>query len=36
MDTIKKAATEFLTAKSVAMTGGSRIADGHGCNVVYQ
>lgn len=36
MDTIKKAATEFLTAKRVAVTGVSRNAEGHGSNVVYQ
>jgi len=36
MDTIKKAATEFLAAKRVAVTGVSRNAEGHGSNVVYQ
>ena len=36
MDTIKEAATEFLTAKRVAVTGVSRDAKGHGGNVVYQ
>jgi uncharacterized protein len=36
MDTIKEAATEFLTAKRVAVTGVSRNAKGHGSNVVYQ
>jgi predicted CoA-binding protein len=36
MDTIKNAATEFLTAKRVAVTGVSRDAKGHGSNVVYQ
>jgi hypothetical protein len=36
MDTIKKAATEFLSAKRVAVTGVSRNAGGHGSNVVYQ
>jgi uncharacterized protein len=35
MDTIKKAATEFLTANRVAVTGVSRNAGGHGSNVVY-
>ena len=36
MDTIKEAATEFLAAKRVAVTGVSRDAKGHGSNVVYQ
>ena len=36
MSTIKDAATEFLTAKRVAVTGVSRKAEGHGGNVVYQ
>src|SRR5664280_1501337 len=36
MDTIKKAATEFLAAKRVAVTGVSRTAQGHGSNVVYK
>jgi predicted CoA-binding protein len=36
MDTIKEAATQFLTAKRVAVTGVSRNAKGHGSNVVYQ
>jgi uncharacterized protein len=36
MTTIKEAATEFLTAKRVAVTGVSRDAKGHGSNVVYQ
>ena len=36
METIKKAATEFLTAKRIAVTGVSRNAEGHGSNVVYQ
>lgn len=36
MTTIKEAATEFLTAKRVAVTGVSRKAEGHGGNVVYQ
>jgi uncharacterized protein len=36
MDTIKKAATEFLAAKRVAVTGASRNAQGHGSNVVYR
>jgi uncharacterized protein len=36
MDTIKQAATQFLTAKRVAVTGVSRNAKGHGSNVVYQ
>jgi predicted CoA-binding protein len=36
MDTIKEAATEFLTAKRIAVTGVSRNAKGHGSNVVYQ
>jgi hypothetical protein len=36
MTTIKEAATEFLTAKRVAVTGVSRNAKGHGSNVVYQ
>jgi predicted CoA-binding protein len=36
MVTIKEAATEFLTAKRVAVTGVSRQADDHGSNVVYK
>ena len=36
MDTIKKAATEFLAAKRVAVTGVSKTAQGHGSNVVYK
>ena len=36
MSTIKEAATDFLTAKRVAVTGVSRKAEGHGGNVVYQ
>jgi predicted CoA-binding protein len=36
MNTIKEAATEFLTAKRVAVTGVSKEAKGHGSNVVYQ
>ena len=36
MITIKEAATEFLTAKRVAVTGVSRKAAGHGSNVVYK
>ncbi len=36
MNTIKEAATKFLTAKRVAVTGVSRDAQGHGSNVVYQ
>jgi predicted CoA-binding protein len=36
MVTIKDAATEFLAAKRVAVTGVSRNAQGHGSNVVYQ
>jgi len=36
MSTIKDAATEFLTAKRVAVTGVSRTPAGHGANVVYQ
>jgi len=36
MDTIKKAATEFLASKRVAVTGVSRKAEGHGSNVVYK
>jgi predicted CoA-binding protein len=36
MDTIKKAATEFLAVKRIAVTGVSRNAEGHGSNVVYQ
>ena len=36
MVTIKEAATEFLTAKRVAVTGVSRKAQGHGSNVVYK
>jgi hypothetical protein len=36
METIKKAAAEFLAAKRVAVTGVSRNAQGHGSNVVYK
>jgi len=36
MSTIKQAATEFLSAHRVAVTGVSRNAGGHGGNVVYQ
>jgi len=37
MDTIKEAATEFLTAKRVAVTGvSSKDAKGHGSNTVYK
>jgi len=36
MVTIKEAATEFLAAKRVAVTGVSRNPKGHGGNVVYQ
>jgi predicted CoA-binding protein len=36
MDTIKKAATEFLATKRVAVTGVSRNAEGHGSNLVYK
>jgi uncharacterized protein len=36
MVTIKQAASEFLTAKRVAVTGVSRDAKGHGSNIVYQ
>jgi uncharacterized protein len=36
MPTIKEAAAEFLANKSVAVTGVSREAKGHGSNVVYQ
>jgi len=36
MVTVKEAASEFLTAKRVAVTGVSRTAQGHGSNVVYQ
>ena len=36
MDTIKKAAAEFLATKRVAVTGVSRKAEGHGSNVVYK
>jgi uncharacterized protein len=36
MATIKEAATEFLTAKRVAVTGVSRTPGGHGSNVVYK
>jgi uncharacterized protein len=36
MITIKDAATDFLTAKRVAVTGVSRKAEDHGSNVVYK
>ena len=36
MDTIKKAATDFLATKRVAVTGVSRNPEGHGSNVVYK
>lgn len=36
MITIKDAATDFLTAKRIAVTGVSRNSKGHGSNVVYQ
>ena len=36
MSTIKDAATEFLAATRVAVTGVSRTPAGHGANVVYQ
>ena len=36
MDTIKKAAAEFLATKRIAVTGVSRKAEGHGSNVVYK
>jgi uncharacterized protein len=36
MQTIKEAASEFLAAKRIAVTGVSRSPKGHGSNVVYQ
>jgi predicted CoA-binding protein len=36
MQTIKEAASEFLAAKRIAVTGVSRSPTGHGSNVVYQ
>lgn len=36
MSTIQHAATEFLAAKRVAVTGVSRTGGNHGSNVVYQ
>ena len=36
ISTIRQAATEFLAAKRVAVTGVSRNPKGHGANVVYQ
>jgi uncharacterized protein len=36
MTTIKDAATQFLSAKRVAVTGVSRKAEGHGGNIVFQ
>jgi predicted CoA-binding protein len=36
MQTIKQAASEFLAAKRIAVTGVSRSPKGHGSNVVYQ
>lgn len=36
MGTIKEAATEFLAARRIAVTGVSRKPQGHGGNIVYQ
>ena len=36
METIKKAATDFLAHKRIAVTGVSRNPKGHGSNVVYK
>jgi predicted CoA-binding protein len=36
MLTVKKAASEFLAKKRIAVTGVSRKLQGHGSNVVYQ
>jgi predicted CoA-binding protein len=36
MVTVRKAATEFLSRKRIAVTGVSRHPQGHGSNVVYQ
>jgi predicted CoA-binding protein len=36
METIKKAATDFLAQKRIAVTGVSRNPEGHGSNVVYK
>jgi predicted CoA-binding protein len=36
METIKKAATDFLAHKRIAVTGVSRNPEGHGSNVVYK
>src|SRR5215831_12758325 len=36
MQPIKEAASEFLAAKRIAVTGVSRNPQGHGSNVVYQ
>ena len=36
MSTIKEAASEFLAAKRIAVTGVSRTPQGHGSNIVYQ
>ncbi len=36
MQTIKEAATEFLSHKRVAVTGVARHAEGHGANIVYK
>lgn len=36
MQTIKEAATEFLSRKRIAVTGVARKAEGHGANVVYK
>jgi len=36
MQTIKQAATEFLSHHRIAVTGVARHAEGHGANVVYQ
>lgn len=36
MQTIREAATEFLSHRRIAVTGVARKAEGHGANVVYQ
>src|SRR5438093_7986931 len=36
MQTIREAATEFLTKKRIAVTGVSRHPQSHGSNIVYQ
>jgi hypothetical protein len=36
MSNVRQAASEFLRAKRIAVTGVSRAPKGHGANIVYQ